>query len=143
MEAEAAAIIQKIDDLGGIVRAIEVGYPQKELAESAFRFQQRVESGDRKIVGVNAYIEDEKDNIPLLHIDHEVERSQRARCVEIKAKRDQAAASAALQAVRAACRDGSNLVPPILAAVKCYVTLGEISDVFREEFGVYRDPAFL
>ncbi len=143
MEAEAMAYIQKIDDMGGIVRAIELGYPQREIAESAFRFQQRVESGERKVVGVNSQIEGKGDNIPLLHIDHQVEVGQIERCKQIKAMRSADHAARSLQEIRLACRDGSNLVVPILAGVKEYVTLGEISDVFREEFGVYRDPAFL
>ncbi len=145
MEAEAMAYINKIDEMGGIVRAIEVGYPQREIAESAFRFQQRVETGERKIVGINSQVEEKSaEAIPLLAIDPEVERSQLARCREVKARRSQDGAARALDAVRQACREGGeNLVPPILAAVKEYVTLGEISDVFREEFGVYRDPAFL
>ncbi len=143
MEAEALAIIQKIDDLGGIVRAIEVGYPQREIAESAFRFQQRVESGERRVVGVNSQVEEKGESIPLLAIDPTVEANQIARCREVKLQRDADAAARALDAVRKACRDGSNLVPPILAGVKQYVTLGEISQVFRDEFGVYRDPAFL
>lgn len=143
MEAEAATIIQKIDDMGGIVRAIEVGYPQREIAESAFRFQQRVESGERKIVGVNSQVEAQGAPIPLLHIEPAVETSQVARCLHVKANRDQALALAALGAVRQACKTDANLVDAILAAVKVEVTLGEICDVFREEFGVYRDPAFL
>ena len=143
MEAEALAYIHKIDDLGGIVRAIEIGYPQREIAETAFRFQQRVESGERKIVGINSQVETEQTPIPLLKIDPEVERSQIRRCQAAKASRSGAQAARALDAVRKSCRDGSNLVPPILEAVKAYVTLGEISQLFREEFGVYRDPAFL
>ncbi len=143
IEAEAAAIIQKIDDIGGIVRAIEVGYPQREIAESAFRFQQRVESGERKIVGVNSAVEERGAPIPLLHIDAQVEAAQIARCQAVKANRDQALAQGALAGVRAACQSDANLVEAILAAVKVEVTLGEICDVFRDEFGVYRDPAFL
>ena len=143
IEAEAAAIIQKIDDMGGIVRAIEVGYPQREISESAFKFQQRVESGQRKIVGVNTAVEERDAPIPLLHIDAQVETSQIERCLQVKANRDQAKAAAALDGVRAACQSDANLVEAILAAVKVEVTLGEICDVFREEFGVYRDPAFL
>jgi methylmalonyl-CoA mutase N-terminal domain/subunit len=143
VEAEALAIIQKIDDIGGIVRAIEVGYPQREIAESAFRFQQRVETGERKIVGVNSQTEGEQAAIPLLHIDPEVERSQLARCKAWKAARSQAAAQRAIGEVERACSGRDNLVPPILAAVHAGVTLGEISDVFRRVFGVYRDPAFL
>ena len=143
MQAEAEVIIQKIDDIGGIVRAIEVGYPQREIAESAFRFQQRVESGERKIVGVNTQVEGLDTPIPLLHIDPQVETSQIARCQRVKRDRDQALAAAALAGVRQACQSDANLVEAILAAVKVEVTLGEICQVFREEFGVYRDPAFL
>jgi methylmalonyl-CoA mutase N-terminal domain/subunit len=143
MEAEALTYIRKIDDMGGIVRAIELGYPQKEIAESAFRFQQRVETGERKIVGVNAYTEGAGEAIPLLHIDHEVERSQIAHCKAHKAARSADAAARALKEIHSACINGSNLVEAILAGVKVGVTLGEVSDVFREEFGVYRDPAFL
>lgn len=143
METEALVYIKKIDEMGGIVRAIELGYPQKELAESAFRFQRRVETGERKVVGVNAYTEDKAEAIPLLHIDHEVERNQIERCRAHKANRSADASARALKNIHAACRDGSNLVEAILAGVKVGVTLGEVSDVFRQEFGVYRDPAFL
>ncbi len=143
MEAEALAYIHKIDDLGGIVRAIELGYPQKEIAESAFRFQQRVETGERKIVGINAYVEEKEAPIPMLHIDHAVEVAQIARCKQVKADRSQDGAQRALADIRNACRGNDNLVPAVLHAVKQHVTLGEVSDVFREEFGVYRDPAFL
>ena len=143
MEAEAAAIIAKIDDIGGIVRAIEIGYPQREIAESAFRFQQRVESGERKIVGVNSAVEGTDAPIPLLHIDPMVETSQIARCEAVKRNRNQEKAALALDGVRKACQGTDNLVEAILVAVKVEVTLGEICDIFREEFGVYRDPAFL
>ncbi|MBM4343355.1 MAG: methylmalonyl-CoA mutase family protein [Deltaproteobacteria bacterium] len=143
MEEEALAYIRKIDDMGGIVRAIELGFPQKEIAESAFRFQQRVESGDRKIVGVNAHVEEQGDPIPLLHIDPEVERAQLARCRKVKHDRSADTVARCHAAIRAACKSGDNLVPPILDGVRNLVTLGEISDIFRQEFGVYRDPAFL
>ncbi len=143
MEAEALRYIEKIDDLGGIVRAIETGYPQREIAESAFKFQQRLERGDRRAVGVNCHVEPKGAAIPLLHIDPAVERSQIDLCLKVKAERSQDLAARALQGVRLACRGQDNLVEAILAAVKVQVTLGEISDVFREEFGVYRDPAFL
>lgn len=143
MEAEAMTYIRKIDDMGGIVRAIEIGYPQREIAETAFRYQQRVEAGERKVVGVNSQVESKGAPVPLLAIDPAVETNQIARCRAVKATRNQDAAARALDAVRKACRDGSNLVPPILAAVKVEVTLGEVSHLFREEFGVYRDPAFL
>ncbi len=143
MEEEALVYIRKIDEMGGIVRAVELGYPQKEISESAFQFQRRVETGERKVVGVNAYVDGKEQAIPLLHIDEQVERSQIARCKLAKANRSADQAARAHKAIRAACKDGSNLVVPILDGVKHMVTLGEISDIFREEFGVYRDPAFL
>ncbi|MSQ83538.1 MAG: methylmalonyl-CoA mutase [Myxococcales bacterium] len=143
MEEEAMVYIAKIDDMGGIVRAVEIGYPQKEIAESAFKFQQRVESGERKIVGINAHTEPTGDPIPLLHIDANVETSQLERCRRVKADRSAEAVQRCHRAIRQACRSDDNLVPPILDGVRNLVTLGEISDIFREEFGVYRDPAFL
>ena len=145
MEEAAFAYIHKIDELGGIVRAVELGYPQREIADSAFEDQQKVEAGERVIVGINKYVDpaDDAESIPLLHIDMAVERSQRERIIRLKAERDGAASAAALEVVRAACKSGDNLMPPIIAAVKADVTLGEICDVFRDEFGVYRDPVFV
>ncbi|MGM0575716.1 MAG: acyl-CoA mutase large subunit family protein [Myxococcota bacterium] len=143
MEAEASRYIDKVDELGGIVRAVEVGYPQKEIADSAFRDQQKVDRGERVIVGVNKFVEEEGERIPVLRIDPAVERDQKARVRKLKDSRDAGRAESALGAVREACRGTDNLMPPIIEAVKADVTVGEICDVFREEFGVYRDPAFV
>ena len=143
MEEAALTIIHKIDDMGGIVTAVEQGYPQREIAESAFRFQRQVEEKDQTIVGVNKYIDDEDPGIPLLKIHPEIEESQLARLRDFKAKRDATRVAACIEAVRQACRGTDNLVYPILEGVKAGVTLGEICDVFRQELGVYRDPAFV
>ena len=143
MEAAAMAYIDKIDEMGGIVRAVENGYPQREIADSAFEDQRRVERGERVIVGINKYEEASKESIPTLKIDQEVERSQVARLKTIKLERDADSVAECLAVVRNACRSGDNLVPPIVAAVEASVTVGEICDVFRDEFGVYRDPAFV
>ncbi len=144
VEEEAWKYIHQIDHLGGIVPAIAQGYPQKEIARSAYEFQQQVERGERVIVGINKYVEEEGgDAIPTLKIDLAVERQQIERIKELRARRDQAAARDATDAVRQAAAGQQNLVPHIITAVKAGVTLGEISDVFREVFGVYRDPAFL
>ncbi|MCB9786574.1 MAG: methylmalonyl-CoA mutase family protein [Deltaproteobacteria bacterium] len=143
MEDEAMALIAKVDAMGGIVRAVEAGFPQREIADSAFRDQQQVDAGQRRIVGVNTLVEEQGEGIPVLRIDPEVERSQRERIVRLKAERDAGRAQATKDAVRAACRGTDNLMPPIIEAVKADVTLGEICDIFREEFGVYRDPAFV
>jgi methylmalonyl-CoA mutase, N-terminal domain len=144
MEEEAMRYIERIDRMGGIVRAVEEGYPQREIAQAAYDFQRKVDAGERTVVGVNKYVVEEKDPIPTLKIEHEVERGQIARIRELRQKRDEAGAAAALEAVRAAARDeAQNLMPPIVAAVKAHVTVGEISQVFRDVFGEHRDPAFL
>jgi len=142
MEARAWEIIQRIDDMGGIVAAIEAGYPQKEIARSAYEFQKAVDSGERVIVGVNKYVVPEKDPIPTLKIDLGPEREQVARVKKLRETRDNERAKKALEGVRAAARDGSNIFPPILEAARAYCTLGEICQIFREEFGEFRDPAY-
>jgi len=145
MEAAAYEYIRKIDEMGGIVKAVEEGYPQRELARSAYDFQRQVDSGERKVVGVNAYRDaGEGDRIPTLKIDLEPEKGQIARVKEVRAERDEAMVNQALEAVRAAVRDdGKNVMPPILDAVRAYATLGEICDIFRAEMGEHRDPAYL
>jgi methylmalonyl-CoA mutase, N-terminal domain len=145
MEAEAMAYIDKIDAMGGIVKAVEEGYPQREIARSAYEFQRSVDAHDRTIVGVNRYRSDEEgDPIPTLKIDHAVEQAQIERARAFRAARDEAAAGRCRDAVRAACKDPKgNVMPPIIDAVKNRVTLGEICDIFREEFGVHTDPAYL
>jgi methylmalonyl-CoA mutase, N-terminal domain len=143
LERQAWEIIRRIDDQGGMLRAIHEGYPQKEIAASAFRHQQELERGERFIVGVNRYEEAAQASIPTLKIDHQVEQGQIERIRALRARRDGPSAARALEAVRSAARGTENLVEPILRAVEAGVTLGEICDVFREVFGVYRDPAFL
>jgi methylmalonyl-CoA mutase N-terminal domain/subunit len=145
VEAAAWEYIHKIDAMGGIVKAVEEGYPQREIARSAFEFQREVDAGRRPIVGVNKYTTpDEGDHIPTLKIEHSTETTQIDRVRQFRAQRDPAAADRALAAVRAALRDDNqNVMPPILDAVKQRVTLGEICDLFRSELGVYRDPAYL
>jgi methylmalonyl-CoA mutase N-terminal domain/subunit len=145
MESEAMAYIDKIDAMGGIVKAVEEGYPQREIARSAYEFQRSVDNHERTIVGVNRYRSDEDgDRIPTLKIDHAVEKAQIERIAAFRAARDRAAAARCLAAVRAACKDPeANVMPAIVDAVKNRVTLGEICDIFREEFGVHTDPAYL
>ena len=130
--------------MGGIVRAVEEGYPQREIANSAYQFQRQVDSGERAIVGVNRYVDGrEADKIPTLKIDHEVERAQIERIKKLKATRDRAAAEKALDAVKRAAAGDDNLVDAVLDAVKQDVTIGEVCDVFRQVFGEHRDPAYL
>jgi methylmalonyl-CoA mutase N-terminal domain/subunit len=143
MEKEAFAYINRIDELGGIIRAIDIGYPQKEIADAAYRYQQQLDSKEKVIVGVNKYAIPEERPIDILKIDHSVEERQMERVRKVKRDRDSAKAREMLGRVHAAARNGDNLMPHLIEAVKHHVTLGEISDVYREVFGVYRDPAWL
>ncbi|HEY5935774.1 MAG TPA: methylmalonyl-CoA mutase family protein [Kofleriaceae bacterium] len=143
IETEALDYIEQIDRMGGIVRAIELGFPQKEIAEAAYQFQRQLDHKEKVMVGVNRYQTDDKPSIDILRIHAEVEGKQTARVKAFKAARDSERATARLADVRAACKDGRNLMPLLIAAVKDGVTLGEICDVYRDEFGVYRDPAWL
>jgi methylmalonyl-CoA mutase, N-terminal domain len=141
MEKRAFEYIHRIGEMGGILPAVENGYPQKEIAESAYRFQKEVEKKERIIVGVNDFQSEASEPIEILKIEEAVSRRQVERLTALKKSRNSGEVHRRIEAVRAACRDGSNLFPPILEAVKAYVTLGEISDVFRDEFGVYRETA--
>ncbi|WP_242344003.1 acyl-CoA mutase large subunit family protein [Anaeromyxobacter terrae] len=139
MERRALEHIRRIDEMGGMLRAVEEGYPQREIAESAYRYQRDIEAGERIIVGVNAFKTEGEEPIPILKIDETVARGQVERLREVKASRDAARAAAALGAVERAAREGTNVVPPVIDAVKAYATLGEISDVFRKVHGTYRE----
>ena len=143
MEKDAMAYINRIDELGGIIRAIDIGYPQKEIADAAYRYQQQLDAGEKVIVGVNKYTVPEERPIDILKIDHSVESNQVERVRKIKRTRDAGAVREHLGRVHAACRNGTNLMPVLIDAVKEHCTLGEISDIYRDVFGVYRDPAWL
>ena len=138
IEKEAWDYIKKIDEIGGAVSAIEKGYIQKEIQDSAYKWQMDVESGARTIVGVNKFQMEEKPVEGLLKVDASVGEKQKAKVEAMKAKRDNAAVEAALADLEAACKDeNENLMPHILAAVKTYATLGEICGVMRKVFGEY------
>ena len=150
LEAEANRIIQRIDDMGGVVEAIEKGYPQREIAASAYRFQRQLEGDERIMVGVNKYASAEASKkgsgIPLLRIDEQVCKTQVANLARVKAARDGAKVAACLAAVKAAAQrapgsEGANLMPPIIEAAKAYCTQQEICDVLRGVLGTYTDPA--
>lgn len=144
IEAEACDYIRRIDDMGGIVRAIELGFPQKEISEASYRYQQQLDRGQKVMVGVNKYQDaEEGPPLELLRIGADVERRQAQRVRERKQARDAVKVRAALGLVKRAASEGSNLMPPILDAVQQEVTVGEIADVFRDVFGVYRDPAWI
>ncbi len=143
MEREARAYIDRIDELGGMIRAIELGYPQKEIAEAAWVYQQQIDRGEKTVVGVNRYQVPEERPPELLRVPLEVEARQADGVREVKRARNGVAAREAIARVREAATSGENLMPPLVAAVKEMVTLGELSDVYREVFGQYRDPAWL
>ena len=146
MEERAMAYIRKIDDLGGIVRAVEDGYPQREIANSAYQFQRAVDAGDRVIVGVNRYATSDADKIPTLKIDSHVEKTQIARVQDLRARRDAQAVERATTELRRACRGNDvhkdNVMVAVLDAVRASVTLGEVCDIFREEFPLPRCASF-
>ena len=143
MEREARSYIDRIDELGGMIRAIELGYPQKEIAEAAWVYQQQVDRGEKTVVGVNRYQVPEERPPELLRVPLEVETQQAERVRRVKRERNATAAREALARVREAATSGENLMPPLVAAVQAMCTLGEISDVYRDVFGQYRDPAWL
>lgn len=142
MEKEAFEYIKKIDDMGGIFRAIESGYPQKEIADAAYKYQRELDTGVKTIVGVNKYNTEGEVTIPTLKIEEEVETGQIEKLRELKRKRNNKAVQEKLSGIVTAARNGDNLMPSIIDAVREYATLGEICDIFREVYGVYRDPGY-
>jgi methylmalonyl-CoA mutase N-terminal domain/subunit len=143
IEAEAMEYIRKIDDMGGMLAAIERGYPQREIAEAAFNYQRQLEQGIKTVVGVNKYSIPEETPIEVLKIDPALEERQVQRVRRMKRERNGNAVREALKRVAEACRSGENLMEPICEAVRHETTVGEISDVFRTEFGIYKDPGWL
>ena len=137
LEEEALAYIARIDDQGGMVAAIENGYVQREIHDSAYALQQRIESGEQTVVGVNSFRSEEPAAVPLLQIDHSQETERREQLARFRSERDSVAASAALDRMRDVAAGSDNLVPAIRAAVAAGTTLGEISDALREVFGTH------
>jgi methylmalonyl-CoA mutase N-terminal domain/subunit len=138
IEKEVFQYIKRIDDLGGAVKAIEQGYIQQEIQDSAYAWQMDVEKGERIIVGLNKFQIKENPPKGLLRVDPAVGEHQKQKLVALRAGRDQKAVDSALASLRCAARGTDNLMPPILEAVRAYATLGEICGVLREEFGEYR-----
>jgi len=143
MERDAMEYIKKIDEMGGMLKAIDKGYPQREIAEAAFTYQRQLEQGVKTVVGVNKYTIPEEIKIDLLKIEPALEERQIQSVRKMKRERNSAAVREALRRVAESCRSGENLMEPICEAVRREATVGEISDTFRAEFGVYKDPGWI
>jgi methylmalonyl-CoA mutase N-terminal domain/subunit len=139
MEDGARAYFDAIDKMGGMVDAIERGYPQQEIAESAYRFQQSVERKEKIIVGVNDFVRRDEPPIEILYIDESAADKQLAKLEALRKTRDNDRVARTLDALRAAARSTANVVPPILDAVRAYATVGEMCDALREVWGEYEE----
>ena len=141
IEKRAQAYLDKIAELGGMVRAIEVGFPQKEIERRAYEHQRAVEAGQRIVVGVNDFVSDDDAPIPVGKVDPALERDQVARVRAVRARRDATEHARALRALDDAAASADNVLPPIVGAVKALATVGEIADVLRTRFGEYHPNA--
>ena len=143
MEDGALDYFAKIDAMGGMVSAVEKGFPQREIQESAYQYQKAVERGEQTIVGVNKYqMEDEQSNIDILVIDESVREHQITRLDEARTRRDKGAVANALETLKRAAQAADNTMPATIEAVRAYATLGEICDALRDVYGLYEEPAF-
>jgi methylmalonyl-CoA mutase N-terminal domain/subunit len=141
IERRANAYLEKIDALGGMLRAIETGYVQREIQESAYKYQRAIESQDAVVVGVNRFQSEEEAPVETLRIDPAVEQAQVERVKALRERRDAAATEAALDRLEEAARSPENLLPRILASVEAYATVGEISNRLRKVWGEYRETS--
>jgi methylmalonyl-CoA mutase, N-terminal domain len=143
IEARAQEYLQKIDAMGGMIKAIESGFVQAEIQRSAYDFQRAVETKEQIVVGMNDFVAAEEHSIPTLRIDSEIERNQVERLQALRAKRDSAKTKAALAELERRARTSENLLPAILAAVEAYATVGEISDTLRRVYGEYQESVVI
>jgi methylmalonyl-CoA mutase N-terminal domain/subunit len=142
MEEKAREYIEKIDKMGGMLVAIEKGFPQTEIANAAYKFQQQIDSGEKVMVGVNKYAAEEETPIEILKIDEKIAQAQIKRLKAVKRRRDNRKVAQTLREIRTACKTDKNVMPGVIEAVRAYATEQEICDVYREVFGEYRDPGF-
>jgi methylmalonyl-CoA mutase N-terminal domain/subunit len=142
MEEKAWEYINKIDDMGGMLAAIDKGFPQMEIADAAYHYQRQIDKGEKVVVGVNKYVVKEEAPPETLRIDEAVEEKQIARLQKVKKERDNRRVAQILKDLRAASKTDKNLMPYVIEAVREYATEQEICDVWRDIFGEYRDPGF-
>jgi len=140
MEEEALDIIQKIDDMGGMLAAIERNYPQLEISDAAYHYQRQIDEKEKIVVGVNKYVTDEDIPVEVLEIDEELENLQIEKINRLKNERDNKLVKESLERVGYACTGTRNVMEPLIDAVKNYATLQEVCDVYRQVYGEYRDP---
>ena len=143
MEKQARGYFKKIQDLGGVLPAIETGYFQGEISDSAYRYQREIDQQVRQVIGVNTYLDEKEPEIPLLKIDPEGYLNQVNRIEELKKDRDQGRVGQTLDRLRIACQGTENTMPYILEAVHAYATLGEITEVMKDVFGIYREQNWI
>lgn len=140
MEEKAWEYIEKIDDMGGMIGAIEKGFPQMEIADAAYNYQRQIDRGEKVMIGVNKYVGDDKVPIPLVEIDEKVEEEQTKNLKAVKRKRNGKLVAESLNSLKKACKEGENVMPHCIEAVKNLATVQEICDVYREVYGEYHDP---
>jgi len=140
MERGAQGYFDQIDEQGGVLRCIENGFFQREIADAAFEFERKLEANERIIVGMNAYKDGDSADLPTLHIGPETEQGQVRRLKAVRARRDNASVTSRLEELKTAARGTENLMPPLLNCVKAYATEGEIMAALKEVFGIYREP---
>ncbi|MBN1663311.1 MAG: methylmalonyl-CoA mutase family protein [Deltaproteobacteria bacterium] len=140
IEEKTWEYIHKIDDMGGMIAAIDRGFPQLEIADSAYRFQKQIDAGEKIMVGMNKYVNDDVQKIPLLDIDDSVEQEQIKRLNGVRRRRDNRAVTKSLNDLKNTCKNGKNVMPCCIEAVKNYASVQEICDVYRDVYGEYHDP---
>jgi len=143
IETRANAYLEKIDTLGGMIKALERGYVQQEIQNAAYEYQQQIDGEQAVVVGVNRFIVDEEKPIPIQRIDESLERRQVERLTAFRLRRNSASWRAALQQIEDAARTGENLMSRIVAAVEANATVGEISDTMRKVFGEYHEAVVI
>jgi methylmalonyl-CoA mutase N-terminal domain/subunit len=141
MEADALALISEVDRLGGMVAAIEAGFPQRRISDSAYAFQRAVETGDRVVVGVNNNADEAPQLVPTLSIDARVTEQQIARTADVRTRRDARATARALMTLEDAARGSMNVMPVLVDCAAVYATIGEMTDVLRKVWGEYEEAS--
>jgi len=143
VEKRANEYMRRIDEMGGMIPAIERGFPQTEIANASYEYQHTIETGEQKIVGVNAFTEQDDEQIELLQIDESSQKHQLEKLAKLKSRRDNGKVQKSLDALRRAAEGKDNTMPFILDAVRAYATVGEICDAFRSVFGSYTETSVL